>query len=227
MVRRLNNIESPLVNTIDSTDAPQSILARCPAGGVAVAFAAGIFWDAFLPLPWLSWVGVGVLFCIGWLVVLRIGRPQVALLMLLAACVCLGAARHHGFRFVRATDAIDRYVTEERRPVWLTGIVTAEPWIRPRKENSGPTAAQQFDRSSCDIACRTIATDDGVVPVSGLVRLMVSGHLLHVQAGDEVEIRGWLSSPFPPSNPGDFDFREYLAGQKIAAVASVDTPNGT
>jgi competence protein ComEC len=201
------------------------MVSRCPTGGVAVAFAAGILWDAFLPLTWMSWVGVGILFCVGWLVALRIRQLRMALLLLLAGCVCLGAARHHGFRFVRAPDAIDRYVTEERRPVRLTGIVTAEPWIRPRKENSGPTAAQQFDRSSCDISCSAIATDDGVVRVSGLVRLSASGHLLHVHAGDEVEIRGWLSRQLPPGNPGEFDFREYPAGQGIAAVASVDTPD--
>lgn len=213
------------MNTADPPDVSQRVASRYPAGGVAVAFGVGILWDALLPLPWLNWLSAGVLFCVGWLVILRIRRPRVALLLLLAGCVCLGAARHHGFRFVRAPDAIDRYVTEERRPVRLTGIVTAEPWIRLRKENSGPTAAQQFDRSSCDIACSTIATDDGVVRVSGLVRLTASGHLLHVHAGDEVEIRGWLSRPFSPSNPGEFDFREYLAGQGIAAVASVDTPD--
>ena len=64
---------------------------------------------------------------------------------------------------------------------------------------------------------RELLADGGWVPLSGLARLSVQGHLDELHAGDEVEVTGWLALPQAPGNPGGWDYREYLRDKRIRA----------
>ncbi len=47
---------------------------------------------------------------------------------------------------------------------------------------------------------------DGPIEATGRVAVSVGGALLNFREGDLVEMRGWLSRPRGPRNPGDFDW---------------------
>jgi competence protein ComEC len=59
---------------------------------------------------------------------------------------------------------------------------------------------------------------------SGLIRVSFSGFIPDIKYGDRIEVTGLIYSPRPPSNPGQFDYRKYLARQKIHKVISVVKP---
>lgn len=145
--------------------------------------------------------------------------------LLLAACLCLGGARHHLFRSVRTTEDIARYADEESQPVRLRGTLATPPRIHREQHDAMRSAWPRVDRSTCLLQCRQLCAENGWRPVSGRVRLSVTGHLLHAQAGDAVEVCGLLGRPSPPDNPGEFDFAEYLRRRGVRCAMYSEHPD--
>ncbi|MEX0717095.1 MAG: ComEC/Rec2 family competence protein [Planctomycetaceae bacterium] len=198
---------------------------RAPAVAVAVAFAAGIAIDRTGGLAWAAWILVGGGVWCGWMAAFRYKNDRAAALLLLAACLALGGARHHLFWSIRPENDIARYGSDESTLARIEGVLAAQPWIKPADpEGMGP-GGLQADRSIALVACDTLESDFGAIPVEGLVRVSVSGHLLHARVGDRVDVRGWLSKPPEPANPGEFDFRDHLRRQGVGATLFVDHPD--
>lgn len=84
----------------------------------------------------------------------------------------------------------------------------------------------RLDHSVLQVECESLVTHDGqLLPVTGLVRVDVAGHLLDFVPGDRVEILGQLSVPSPPRNPGDFDYPEFLRARGIDRIVRCDNPD--
>lgn len=197
---------------------------RCPAVPVAVSFAVGILLDRWLHPSWLTWLVMGLFLTSHWLAC-HIGRSErMAAVLLFGCCLCVGGARHHVFRSAARDDDVSLFASEEGKPVRLTGTLITQPFFVSRKDKAIRSAWPQFDRTLCTVDCRSILTDRNEIPVSGLARLTVTGHVLHADVGDEVEIRGWLWRPGGPANPGEFDFRDYLSRQGIRCEVSAEFP---
>ncbi len=198
---------------------------RAPAVPVALAFAAGIAGEHWCPLPLTLWLLITGAALLGWMAAIFVRAERPAVLLLCGICCGLGGARLHQYRHIRPADSIDRYVTSERRLIRLVGTVASPPTIRPASTSQLNSAWQQLDSTICTLDCRRIHTEAGPLPVSGRVRMYVSGHLLHAEVGQAVEVGGWISRPRGPQNPGQFDFREYLQREQIACVLFVEHPD--
>ncbi|MEX1095794.1 MAG: ComEC/Rec2 family competence protein [Planctomycetales bacterium] len=160
-----------------------------------------------------------------WFLALRAGTDRAAAILLLAGCVAMGGARHHSFWSVRSASDVARYAAAEPRLVRLTGLLAAEPWIKPADAEATGPGGLQCDRTIVVVRCQRLAGDDGEIPVEGQVRVSVTGHLLHARVGDRVEVGGWLGRPPPPGNPGEFDFAEHLRKQGARATLFVENPD--
>lgn len=203
---------------------------RRPAVPVAVCFATGIALDRLLTLAFLPWIAAGVLLVIGWLCQYRRGRRASAAALLLACCVCVGAARHHRHWSTVRPDDVSLFASDEPAPVRLVATLASQPTIRRRESDGLGSAWPQFDKTICTLHCRSIIPGDGrnregPIPVSGMAQLQVTGHLLHVGVGDRVEILGWMARPGATSNPGQFDFREYLRRQAVHCGVYANFPD--
>ena len=198
---------------------------RGPAIPVALCFAAGIVTDRWLGVPWIGWLAASLFLAVCWLVSISRGAGGRAAVALLAACVCLGGARHHQFWSVRRSDDVSAFATIKPRPVRLVGRLATQPEIRDRKVDRLRSAWPQYDRSNCLVECEWLETNRKRIPVSGLTRLSVTGHLLHVDVGDEIDVRGSLYRPRPPDNPGEHDFVQYLRRLGTDCALYADYPD--
>lgn len=206
--------------------------ARRPGIPLAVCFAAGIWLDRRFDPAWEVWLSTAGVLLLVWAVCWIGARPRCACVCLLLSCVCLGGARHHQVWSVASADDISLFAAEEPQLVRLTGRIVGSPYIVARQDNGLRSAWPQYDRTVCIVRCRRLVTqvenasDEDLewLSISGLLRLEVSGHMLHAGVGDEVEIRGKLSLPGQPRNPGEFDYRDYLRRRGVRAIVRCDYP---
>ncbi len=229
--------ETTGVTTIDVETALETKAAAAPSGGpiaaghrrspavpVALAFALGILAD-HLSEPdlrlWLALCGCSLAL---WGICLARRLSAAAAICLLAAVLGAGAGWHHWRWSIVNADNIIRFADENPQPAHLIGRLVDQPWIVPRKKHDLPASIPQFDRTLATLECRELISGNNVQPVSGRVRLDISGHLTQGAVGDEVEVVGLLSRPAGPSNPGSFDFRRYLRSDGLMASLHCGEP---
>jgi competence protein ComEC len=185
----------------------------------------GVAADRFADLRIGLWLGLGILMLAAWigLFVRRALGPGAA--CLLAGIACAGGAWHHlHWSAVQAND-LSAYAAETPQAVRLVGTLRTQPVIVPKPESTAASAIPEYDRTLCTLDCRALVLLDRTLSVSGRARLEVSGHLLHAQAGDEVEVFGALALPANARNPGGFDFRQYLRRSGVHSVVRTDHPD--
>lgn len=197
---------------------------RSPIVAVAVSFAVGICLETYCPLSLVSWWIFLAAAWGGWLVAFR-RRRTVAAWFLCFACVAAGGLRQHWFIAITTADNIALFARETPQPVRLTGTVTAQPVVIPRKKHAFPSTIPEYDRTFCKINCQLLLSGETATTISGTVRLQITGHAPHIGVGDEVEVVGLLSQPVGRRNPGGFDFRDYLHSQGIDAMLRTDYPD--
>ena len=56
-----------------------------------------------------------------------------------------------------------------------------------------------------------------MTPACGTVSVTVAGDM-PLERGQMLEINGHISRPGPPANPGEFDYRAYLASSRILRI---------
>lgn len=197
---------------------------RAPAAPIAIAVGAGIITDRFLGLALPLWLAGGFVALAGWYVAFRLQR-RASVVWLLALTGVAGGAWHHVSWSTVEPDHVVRYSRNSYEPVRLRGTIVNHPRIVPPAPQELPVAIPQFDRTICTVQCAELLSCSETMPVSGDVRLEVTGHLLHAGVGDIVDIVGRFGRPAPASNPGGFDVRAYLRNFKLLTVVRCGEPD--
>lgn len=198
---------------------------RVPAVPVAFALAAGVCLDRSLALPFANTLIAATVTWTVWLVGASVVRSnRIATFAILITILLLGSARHHLDWSIRSPGDIARRTDDEPRFVVFEGTIAGAPWIRPRPPISR-TAFPEFDRTSFDCDVDGLVGDEELEPVRGRVRVSITGHLPYLRAGDRVEFRGWFARPLGPSNPGEFDYAEWLHAKGVQCVAWANHPD--
>lgn len=176
---------------------------------VLCAVAAGMVADRYgsLPLPcW--WIG-GAAACAAWWLAARLGRSLIATACLLIALAAVGAAWHHAqWRLVR-DDELGLMAAERGGPVCLEAVVRGPPRHVPAPPHDvyAPYARSEQTRLQLDVLQVRDARQWRAA--SGRVDLTVDGVVKEVRSGDRLWIVAQLVASRGPSNPGEFDFRNY------------------
>ena len=193
---------------------------------VATAIGAGILADRWLSAPLGSWMSVAVVSAAAWgIAAWRGGRPRLAAGLLLLWIACLGGTRHHLFWSIAAPDDLSLFADDEPRLVRLQATLVDQPEIIPPSAKAAHSAWVHHDTSAVTLCCHRVVSGGADLPVSGRAALRVSGHLLHADVGDEIEVCGWLMRPQPVRNPGAFDAAEFLRRQGIGCLVTADHPD--
>lgn len=193
-----------------------------PLVPIAAAFATGILLDHWLLIPTSAWIIV-LLGCLFAGIALR-GRVTIATLALHVALVAAGGGWTSMAAMVGTHD-IGRLATDERRLCRLQGIVAGDVvTVLPDPDDEAFVATSE-PRTHWTLDVERMETADGWRTASGLANVSVTGIVENASAGDRVVILGWLSRPRRPMNPGEFDYREYLAQQGISASLFTETPS--
>ncbi len=197
---------------------------RSPAVPVTAAFAAGILADHVFDPILEVWLVAAAVSLSAWVICFCSRTAWASAAFLLAGVLIVGAGWHHWRWSVVGSDHIIRFAEETSQPVNLTGRLVDQPWIVPHKEHDLPVSIPEFDRTVCTLECHSLISGKASEPVSGRVRVEISGHLVHGSVGDEVAVVGLLSRPAGPRNPGAFDYRRYLRSDGLLATVHCGEP---
>jgi competence protein ComEC len=222
-------MESTIVKPAQSAAAasPETALPRyrrSPAAPITAVFALGILFDHLVEPVQEVWLVAGAACLVGWVLCFRFRIAWASAAFLLASVLVAGGGWHHWRWSIVGRDHIIRFTEETPRPVHLTGRLVDQPWIVPRKEHDLPVSIPEFDRTLCTLDCHTLISGKASEPVSGRVRVEISGHFVQGSVGDEVAVVGLLSRPAGPRNPGAFDYRRYLRSDGLLATVHCGEP---
>ncbi len=168
---------------------------------------AGILLAAFLPLsPRAVFFACGLLFFAALAGSLRGWRntPWLICLLFLAA----------GFTLARLADCQVNPALFKYTGHWVTveGVVVREADVRPE--------VVYYHIKMKQIAA---GEEKSAMDARVLVRVAVSGRVYSY--GDLLRVHGLLVRPDEPGNPGEFDYRAYLARRGIGAILKVEDPS--
>ncbi len=227
--RKLEQIDKQLTGGLANSQ--RKIISTAPLLFVAVGLIAGIVVQDIFCLPiWLWVVFAGI--CATAMVILyamyRGGGEQllyISAYTVLICFVCLGAIRLGSFSSPASND-IRNFVTGERQMATIRGLVVTEPRIK--RYGNWEFARFKFNdpTSSFYLKLGEVETINGWVKVSGTVRVQVGRPVLGLKAGYYIQAYCWLDRFGNATNPGQFDFTEYLARKNVFVAASVKSEKG-
>lgn len=187
---------------------PAALRARVPMAAVAALLIGGIALGLKTPpLPAL-WLIAGTLAGLAGLGTLAVRRWQLMTQIAAALAIALLAGGYAQFRYhtVRAND-----ITLVSGPGTVLATVTGQIVSPPQTTEAGGSfpGYRPDARTTFLLRARTLHTDHGDMPISGLVNVVIDRQSLLPQAGQTVRLPGRLTRLGSPSNPGQFDWSEY------------------
>jgi competence protein ComEC len=200
-----------------------------PLAPLLVALSLGIVVDRFVE-PWETWSWAILAAACGGFAALLFRRETLAGASVLAAFCAIGGGWHHSWWTDRDCNDLCWSATESPRPAWIRGVVRDAMGVR---RNGGHGFGPRFGFEPGDLSsARTrfvvdaTAISDGErwSPVSGRAIMIVAGDRSDIRGGEAFEALGHLSRVGGPLNPGEFDYRGFLRGQRIDLRLVVDDP---
>ena len=175
-------------------------ISKSPLVWISLAILAGILLASAVFQTTLIWFQLAFLSLLAAIVLKRL-RPQLGLaLLLLPACLFLGAARYQ-MALPVVSPANAAYYNDLDRKVYVTGYVAEAPDVRD---------------TSINLRLNVTAIDEGKgdVPAQGSVLVNLTNEYT-VKYGNLARVRGFLRTP---TENEDFSYRDYLARQGIQSI---------
>jgi competence protein ComEC len=230
-----------------------------PLVGIVVSFAIGISTNYLINIPFIPVFSTAVAFIIVYVTLFmfrpcptgNLRRAKGRVLTLLILIFLTGIVYHHFRFFSHAGNNISNFISTEKIPVRLQGIVVSPPIskyvavplltsIKYHKEMSTfLLRAEAIESTSSNgmsgILLREWRNISGFVKVNIYLAQQEEStpankrHYLSekLKYGDEIELTCKISLPSTSRNPGQFDYKYYLTRQKprVEAIASVVSLN--
>ncbi|MCG6155208.1 ComEC/Rec2 family competence protein [Rubinisphaera margarita] len=200
---------------------------RTPALVAAIAFAGGIaldrsqgdrfHWDWLLTAALV----VGLI----WLVLAAI-RSRFAVIAAVGLVATSGICWHHHVWSIANPKHVVRYAASEATPLRLRATVLDAPVLVPHRLPDFATAWPGEEKSRCHLQAEAILLPERNIPVTGRLRLTVTGRIPHVRDGDRIEVGGTLRRLTPARNPGTYDFAESMRREGVLCTLFCEHADG-
>lgn len=196
-----------------------------------IPFAFGIMLDRWLDARWFVWLAACVASMIGWWLIRKASRIENdhasgacfrSSILLTAAFVSLGGCWHHVRWNWYPDNHIACFATEDPQLCCVRGQLISEPRMIIRGDTEST-----LDPLREPVQTRLRLRLDGIrdkshwVSVTGQVDVFLHETIDDVRSGDRLEVRGKLFGLKPPTNPGQFDFENYMRSQGRFATIHV------
>jgi len=195
---------------------------------VTLAFIIGIVSaDAFGGPLWLWLIAGGA--ALGCAVVgLLLRRRIAASAALLAAFVSAGAAMYLLRCTIIPPGHIGAIVTDQPVMMKVRAWVAEAPVTRLKAPISlTPTRPDDLNYETAFTArLAELITQDGPRPVAGRIMVKLYDRNPGIRYGDELLLTGQLQAPNAPTNPAQFDYRDYLRKLGIRAIIYIKNAGG-
>ena len=196
-----------------------------------IPFAFGIVLDRWLDVEWFVWPAACLAFLLGWWFVSKMSRGESdragvaqsrSSILLMAAFVSLGGCWHHVRWNWYPDNHIACFATEDPQLCCVRGQLISEPRLMVRSDKkSSLDPLQQSARTRLRLRLEGIRDDSDWRPVTGQVDVFLHEISDEVRSGDSLLVRGKLFGLKPPTNPGQFDFQNYLRSRGRFATIHV------
>ena len=197
---------------------------RAPLLPVAGSFVAGVLLGRFLPIAtpaWLAMLGTALLIALAGLI--RSRWRLLAVLGVLVATGAFGAVRLRIAWNTLPVDDVALATTPGESLATVRGSVVSYPQLYVPEVEFGyqPEPSLVFL-----LRAENIQGFEGVVPATGLARVVVDEPYKTFRPGERLELAGWLSRYPRPRNPGQFDARAFARRTGVQARLRVPTEQG-
>jgi len=206
------------------------LVTTCPLVFLAVGCAVGVVVQHTFDFSirfWLILLGFFAALAVASYFVFRsryfgksVVRPEIPAYAALICFVCLGAIRLTSFQRPSAND-IRNFVGAEQTLATIRGVTVSRPRLRQNRQWEFARFVHTDPQSSFYLKIDAVETAEGWMPVSGMVRVQVDEPVVDIEAGDYVRIYCTLHTFGEPSNPGQFNAKQYLARRNVFVGASV------
>jgi competence protein ComEC len=191
---------------------------------VFVAVAAGIVVDRAWPVLPAAWLAAALAGCGLWLPLWLRGWNRLAAVALLAAAAATGGAWHHLRWYTFPDDDLVEFADDEPQPIAARVVADGEPRRLPAAPFDPLRAIPSGDNSRLEVQLIAVRDGQDWRPASGRAALVVHGHLLDIQAGDELEVLGQASRMHPPNNPGGTHFAAHHRADRLLCNLRANSP---
>jgi competence protein ComEC len=192
---------------------------------VVLAAAVGIGADRQGAIPLWACFSTAFAAVAAWFALWRRRRPRRAALALLLAVAGTAAAWHHCRWYLFARDDLGHFARAQPQPVCLEALALRAARAVPAPRNPSPMRTFNVgDRTR--LLLEVVGIRDGKLwrPAAGRVELWVAGIVDHVRAGDRLRVFALLDTPSRAMNAGEFDFAEYLRGDRQLCHLNTEHP---
>lgn len=202
------------------------VVSSAPMFFVAAGLILGITLQDFVAIHFLVWLAVLAFLVTAAAIFLMVGyrrgtiKPEIMAYTAMLCAVCLGAVRLASFNHSAAND-IGNFVGQEQILAIIRGRIVTEPYNRQSEDWAFADFAFRQSSGSFYMELSQAEAVDGWVDVDGTVRVYVGEQLKDLHAGDYIEACCKLSRFRGATNPGQFDFADYLSKHNIYVGASI------
>jgi competence protein ComEC len=207
-------MSQPIVQNGAAQDRPPALRYQ-PLVIVVLAASAGIVADRQWSIPLGACFATAFLAWAVWLGLWRRRWPRRSAAVLLLSVAATAAAWHHCRWYLFARDDLGRFARAQQQPVCLEAVALRAGRTVPAPLNPSPMRTFNVnDRTR--ILVQIVGIRDGKLwrPASGRVELWVDGIVNDVRAGDRLRVFALLTTPSRAMNAGEFDYAEYLRGDR-------------
>jgi len=208
----------------------ERVISTCPLIFAAAGLIAGILIQDISGLS--SYIWLTLLVILSATAVFIFVTPQlswrvryVTAYLALACFVCLGAIRLKSYSQPEPND-ISNLLADEPKLATIRGSVISEPYISRYPDWEFARFKPSDPTTSFYLKITEIKGVDGLVKVTGTVRVQVGEPVLDLQPGDNIQAYCWLDRFVPPTNPGQFDVAGYLARRNVFAGVYIESRDG-
>jgi competence protein ComEC len=142
-------------------------------------------------------------------------RRWAAFLCLMTAFVAVGGARFNIQQRQLQPDSIARSTPARGRALIHARLLTISPPQHHQKPAGGPLFSIAGDYTTFRARVLMCRNDRRWRRASGRVLVRAPGWLPGLGVNETVEVWGWLMKPAAPVNPGEFNYRRYLATRRV------------
>jgi len=193
-----------------------------PLPPLLVAAIAGILADRLLAPPALFWT----LFCFAALIVWY-AYFRFRSFTLIVACAAFFGFWHHDHWYRFADNDIGCYAggitggltpSALAQPAALIGTVVEMPRFYPKPPSFPGQIFESSEKTVFTLRAKQLRDGKDWIPVVGNVLVTVYDDCRHFRISDQLQLFGELLQPPEPSNPGDYNYDDYLRGRRTRAL---------
>jgi len=195
---------------------------RRPLLSVALCFIGGVLLAEYARIsPAGLWAALAGLALCSLLALTLPCSECVANLSVLLFVVAVGMAREGATHCPPAADDIRLLASDRPLVTKLRGVIDSPPEIGFRQPllADPPEASRLEPFTDFVLRVNAVYMREGWRAAGGRVRTRIFEEAPRLRYGDAIEMCGTIRRPLPPTNPGQFDYKTFLARQGIHVLA--------